>query len=123
MSYTITGKVKVLGDIQQISDTFKKREVVITDDSSQYPQHITFQTVQDKVNELDGLQVGEEIEISFNLRGREWTSPQGELKHFNSLDAWRVKRVSNAPAAGASAPSPEAASLPPLPDAEDDLPF
>jgi len=122
MSYTLTGKVKVINDVQQISDTFKKREFVITDDSSQYPQHISFQTVQDKTKELDGINVGDEIEVSFNLRGREWTSPQGELKHFNSLDCWRIKP------AGAAAPMqqvapPSAADLPPLPDAEDDLPF
>ena len=87
----ITGILKVKNESQQVSEKFKKREFVITDNSSQYPQHISFQLTQDKCSLLDQYAVGAEIKVHFNLRGREWTSPQGELKYFNSLEAWRIE--------------------------------
>lgn len=92
MSYTLKGKVKVVGEVQQISDSFKKREFVITDESDQYPQDILFQAVQDRTGLLDNVKVGDSVEVSFNLRGREWTSPKdGVVKYFNSLDAWKIE--------------------------------
>lgn len=123
--YTITGLLKVKKDTQKVTDTFQKREFVITDNSSQYPQHVIFQLVQDKCTLLDPVNEGEEVTVSFNLRGREWTSPQGEVKFFNSLDAWRVEKAGNMAApqgAPAASGQPAAAGF----DggaAEDDLPF
>lgn len=91
----ITGILKVKNEAQQVSEKFKKREFVITDNSSQYPQHVSFQLTQDKCNLIDNYTVGAEIKVHFNLRGREWTSPQGEIKYFNSLEAWRIEGGAN----------------------------
>ena len=98
----ITGILKVKNEAQQVSEKFKKREFVITDNSSQYPQHISFQLTQDKCSLLDNYKVGAEIRVHFNLRGREWTSPQGEIKYFNSLEAWRIESGTGANAGNAS---------------------
>jgi len=87
----ITGILKVKTEAQQISDKFRKREFVLTDNSSQYPQHISFQLTQDKCSLLDQYNVGDELKVHFNLRGREWTSPKGEIKYFNTLEAWRIE--------------------------------
>lgn len=119
MSFSITGKLKVVNETQQIKDTFRKREFVLTDDSSNYPQHISFQLIQDNCDLANGLQVGDEVQVMFNLRGREWTSPSGEVKHFNSLDAWKIERVG----VGAQPVAPMPSEAPPLPQEEDDLPF
>ncbi len=91
----ITGILKVKNETQQVSEKFKKREFVITDNSSQYPQHISFQLTQDKCNLIDQYNVGAEIKVHFNLRGREWTSPQGEVRYFNTLEAWRIESSAN----------------------------
>jgi len=87
----ITGILKVKTDAQQVSEKFKKREFVLSDNSSQYPQHISFQLTQDKCGLLDQYNVGDELKVHFNLRGREWTSPKGEIKYFNTLEAWRIE--------------------------------
>jgi len=97
----LTGKLKVKRDTLVVSDKFQKREFVLTDESSQYPQDILFQLSQDKVTLIDKVQEGEVITAHFNLRGREWTNPQGEVKYFNTLDVWRVESSqigSNTPA-------------------------
>lgn len=98
--YKITGTIKVLNPTVQVSEKFSKREFVLTENLSQYPQDILFQAVQDRCALLDGINVGEQVEVSFNLRGREWTSPQGEVKYFNSLDAWRIEKVGQGMPAG-----------------------
>ncbi len=96
--FNITGNLKVKGASQQVSEKFKKREFVITENTSQYPQVISFQLTQDKCSLLDNFNEGSEIKVFFNLRGREWKSPQGEIKFFNSLEAWKIESVSaNAP--------------------------
>jgi hypothetical protein len=87
----LTGKLKVKKDTLVVSDKFQKREFVLTDESSQYPQDILFQLSQDKVTLIDKVREGEVITAHFNLRGREWTNPQGEVKYFNTLDVWRVE--------------------------------
>ncbi len=127
----VTGTLKVKGETVKVSEKFTKREFVITDNSSsQYPQHISFQLAQDKCGLLDPFQLGSEIKVHFNLRGREWTSPQGELKHFNSLEAWRLESV-NAGSNNTSATTPSSAGSISEPMSEtftatskdDDLPF
>lgn len=122
MSLQVKGKLKLKGDVQAVSDRFRKREFVLTDDSSQYPQHITFQLTQDKCSLLDNINPGDEMTVSFNLRGREWTSPKGEVKYFNSLEAWKID-------AGSKSQSKES-QYEEIPDqtfkqseATDDLPF
>ena len=116
--FKLTGALKVINETNQVSDKFSKREFVITDGSSMYPQDIMFQLTQDKCNLLDGLTVGQSVEVSFNLRGREWINPQGEAKYFNSLEAWRITPQS------AATPTPIVVAQATTQMAEDDgLPF
>jgi single-stranded DNA-binding protein len=126
--FSITGTIKVKGSEQQVSGKFKKREFVITENSSQYPQFISFQLTQERCALLDSFNEGAEIKVFFNLRGREWVSPQNETKYFNSLEAWKIEGASaaaptpqsSASSSSSSAPMPESI---PAPTEEDDLPF
>lgn len=130
--FKLSGIVKVVSPTVQVSEKFSKREFVVTDASSMYPQDIMFQTTQDKCSLLDNIQVNEQVEVSFNLRGREWTSPQGEVKYFNTLEAWRIDKVGSN-AGGIPQGGPSAMSLDPVStvtanqasteSADDDLPF
>ena len=89
MSFTLKGEVKVINEARAVSDKFKLREFVITT-KDEYPQIIQFQASQDRCEMLDTFNVGDQVEVSFNLRGREWTNPQNEVKVFNTLDAWKI---------------------------------
>lgn len=116
----ITGKVKSKSGDIQVSPTFRKSELVVSTDE-QYPQHIMIEFPQDKCDLIDRVQVGDEVKVHINLRGREWTSPTGEVKHFNSIHGWRVERL------GAGTPQPQAQTFAAVPqftnDEVDDLPF
>lgn len=124
----VSGKVKVINAEQQVSASFKKRELVVTTDE-QYPQHILIEFTQDKCDLLNNYTTGEPVKVSINIRGREWVSPQGETKYFNSIQGWRIEKLQ----AAAPAAAPQ---MPPMPAAEafapatdfkeeehDDLPF
>ena len=129
--YKLTGSIKMISPTVQVSERFSKREFVVSDTNGMYPQDILFQATQDKCSILDTFQNGEQVEVSFNLRGREWTSPQGELKYFNTLEAWRLEKVGNTTMQGIPADGPSAMNIGPAdsntPFAsaadDDDLPF
>lgn len=92
--YTLKGELKVINDVQQISDSFKKREFVVIDASGQYEQNILLQTVQDRCDLLDKFKEGDNVVVTFFLRGREWKDPKTqEVKFFNSLDAWKIESL------------------------------
>jgi len=95
----IIGRIKLIGQPQDISASFRKRELVVTTEE-QYPQDILVEFIQDKVSLLDSFQVGEPVRVSINLRGREWTSPQGEVRYFNTIQGWRIDRNQPAQAMG-----------------------
>lgn len=89
----IQGSIKVIGDVQEISATFKKRELVVTTDE-QYPQTISIEFVQDKTDLLNSFEVGQNVKVNINLRGREWENPQTkEIKYFNSIQGWRIELI------------------------------
>lgn len=128
--FKLTGTVKVINDTVQVTEKFSKREFVVTESSSMYPQDILFQLTQDKCNLIDGVAVNDQIEVSFNIRGREWVSPQGETKYFNSLDAWRVEKMGqggNMPQGGHTEmdlnPAPSTIESASEEKNDDDLPF
>ena len=87
----VTGKLKFKFETKQVSDKFKVRElIVITDYDGDYPQSILMQATQEKCDILDNYKVGDIVDVMFNLRGREWTNPEGKVKYFNSIDAWKI---------------------------------
>ena len=121
----VQGKIKLIGETQEFgSNGFRKREIVVTT-AEQYPQSIMVEFVQDKTDLLNNFSVGQDVKISINLRGREWTNPQGEVKYFNSIQGWRIEKIEEG----------YDAQLPPIPTKEelssnqdssrepDDLPF
>ncbi|WP_417363169.1 DUF3127 domain-containing protein [Galbibacter sp.] len=89
----LQGRIKLIDETKTFGNNgFRKREVVVTTEE-QYPQHIMVEFVQDKCDLLNAYQVGQQVKISINLRGREWTNPQGETKYFNSIQGWRIENI------------------------------
>ena len=119
----IQGKLYAKFDTQQITDSFRKREFVVEyAENPLYPQYVKFDLIQDKCDLIDNFELGETLEVFFNLKGREWTSPDGAKKYFNTLDAWKIQKMaSEQPAAGAD--DAIVYDLADVPGGEDDLPF
>jgi hypothetical protein len=119
----IKGKVHEILPVMNVTETFKKRELVIEfAENPQYPEYIKFEALQDKVNLFDPLKVGDQVEVFFNLRGRPWTDKSGKTAYFNTLVVWRINVLSGTPS---DSQAPEYAAPVDISSApeDDDLPF
>ena len=121
MAYDLTGKVKLAQDAQTFGSGFTKREMVVVVEDGKYPQEINLEFVQDKVSLLDNIQPGQEVTVTFDIRGREYNG-----RYFNNLQGWKIQSEA------AAAPAPAAGDKPPVADKdvpadfdeyEDDIPF
>lgn len=118
----IEGTIRVINDEQQVSPTFKKREMVVTT-ADQYPQHILIEFNQDKCNLVDNRNVGDKVKVHINIRGREYTNKTtGEVRYFNQIQGWKIELLEKG-TAPVSQPAP-AQVAPAVPAADDpDMPF
>lgn len=85
----ITGQVYHVGQVEQVSEKFRKREFVVKT-FEQYPQFVLMQVVNDRCDILDSLRLNDTVDAFINIRGREWTDRNGIRKFFNTLEAWQV---------------------------------
>lgn len=106
----IKGAVKLVNEVKVISDKFSVREFVITTLDSKYPQDILFQAVNDKIDMVAPLRKAQVVEVSFNLRGRDYNG-----RYYNTLDVWKVTHDTEYV-------DPAASSVQTTDD-QDDLPF
>lgn len=92
----LQGRIKMIDETKSFGGQgFRKREFVLTTDE-QFPQHIMLEATQDKCDLLNNFKVGDNIKAHINIRGREWTNPQGEVKYFNTIQVWRIEKESAA---------------------------
>ncbi len=126
-TFELEGSLKQINDLQTFSSGFSKREFVLEIPDGKYPQVIKFETVRDKTALLDGLNIGEQVKVTFDIRGNEYNG-----RYYVNLNAWKIEKAG----AGASSPNPPsqtASEDPPSsafdssfdsePEPEDDIPF
>lgn len=114
MAYELSGKIKLLQEPRTFDSGFTKREMVVIVEDGKYPQEINLEFVQDKVALLDSLQPGQEVTVTFDIRGREYNG-----RYFNNLQGWKV--VTHDQATGDSSEEPYFPT--PADFEEDDIPF
>ncbi len=133
MAFEVEGKLHRVFPTEQKSANFAAREFVLEIPDGNYPQLIKFQAVQDRCGILDNFNEGDQVRVSFDLRGREWNG-----KYMTNLNAWRMEvgggeSTSAQPQASSRAkvapagenfpadPFPNYSEAPPV--STDDLPF
>ena len=112
MAYELTGKVKLIQDEQTFGSGFKKREMVVIVEEGKYPQEINLEFVQDKISLLDSLSPGQEVTVTFDIRGREYNG-----RYYNNLQAWKVASADDSDDYNQEPPPTESS------DFDDDIPF
>ena len=117
MAYDLTGKVKLVQEAKKFDSGFTKREMVVTVEDGKYPQEINLEFVQDKTSLLDNLRVGQEVTVTFDIRGREYNG-----RYFNNLQGWKIVTANDESAM--TDPGQPPAPPPGSPaDYDDDIPF
>ena len=126
MSYEAEGKLYKKMDVQQVTDSFKKREFVVEIEDGAYTQLIKFQLTQANCDKLEPFNEGDRVKVTFSIRGREYTK-DGRTSYFTNLDAWRLESTNQAAPANAPAATTAGTDFPAATDEptsmDDDLPF
>lgn len=122
-SLEITGKLFVKYDTVPVSERFKKREFVLElieeVNGNNYTNYAKMQLVQNKCDLLDKFNLGDNVKVSFNVKGQR-SEKDGKVAYFTNLDAWKIEAV------GVNNNTPVPESTPaynPSPANDDDLPF
>jgi len=102
--YETAGKIKVINDTQSFASGFTKREFVVTTAHDKYPQDLKFEIVKDKCSLLDAFEVGQEVQVSFDIRGNEYNG-----KYFVNLSCWKIQ-AANGASGGAEPPRQQGAT-------------
>ncbi len=89
----LNGTLKVKKDTQVVSEAFSKREFVLTVVDGAFSNDILIQLTKDKVTLINDINIGDLLEVEVNLKGKEWNSPSGEVKYFNSIECWKITKL------------------------------
>ena len=126
MSFELAGKLIEKFDIQEISDTFRKREFIVEKTENQggmeFTDQIKFQLTQDRCSIIDNINIQDEIRVNFNIRGRRWVK-DGNVSYFTNLEAWRIEKIAESPEEPPPPPPLPADEDTPPSEEFDDLPF
>jgi len=123
-SYKLTGEIKLIMDQQTFPSGFSKREFVVTTPDDRFPQDVKLECVKDKCAQLDGISVGQAVEVDFDLRGNEYND-----KYYVNLTAWRIAAQAQQADDYGFEQQPENGQPatendgPPMADDDDNLPF
>ncbi len=127
--YEAAGKIKLINDTQSFASGFTKREFVVTTSNDKYPQDLKFEVVKDKCSLLDSYESGQDVQVTFDIRGNEYNG-----KYYVSLSCWKIQAAdgSTEPSRGSGASSrnqttgsgePNLSDLRKDDDFDDDVPF
>ena len=112
----IKGRLIEKLETAKITDSFKKREFVVEyAENPMYPEYVKFELIQERCDLIEPFNLGDEIEIDFNIKGRKWTDKQNEVKYFNSLQAWKIspaQEMTSTPDAPPDQPQSESTTAP-----------
>lgn len=89
----LNGTLKVKKDTQVVSESFSKREFVLTVVDGAFSNDILIQLTKDKVTLINDINIGDMLEVDVNLKGKEWISPSGEVKYFNTIECWKITKL------------------------------
>ncbi|MEI8039684.1 MAG: DUF3127 domain-containing protein [Verrucomicrobiota bacterium] len=114
--YETSGKLKWIGEVLSFPSGFTKREFVVTTAADKYPQDLKFEIVKEKCGLLDPFEVGQDVAVSFDIRGNEYNG-----KYFVNLSCWKIQGSGDMPAAPVRRANPGSSPAGPEPSPEDIL--
>lgn len=123
MALSVKGKVeqilKTESGVSRAGKEWKKQDFVI-ETEEQYPKKVCFTLFGEKVDLLNGVSAGQDIEVSFNIESREYNG-----RWFTNVNAWKIDQVSEQNNVPEPPPAFTMNDIPPEPDEDsaNDLPF
>lgn len=82
----IQGTIKEIGTTEEFgTNGFTKRNLIV-DNGEQYTDAFCVEFHKDKCSLLDNLSVGQSVNVSINLKSREYNG-----RYFTSLIGWKIE--------------------------------
>lgn len=124
MNYTITGKVyekgQIVEGVSQQGNKWQRMTLVLEVPVGNLTKKVAFQVMTGNMVDVMSFNVGDKVEVSFDVSSREYTNAQGVRSWFTQVDL-RSINAAGMPENVQTTPST------PIPGAgepqEDDLPF
>lgn len=94
----LTGVIVQIDEEKQVNERFKKRDFALQVDEeykgNTYSQFIPMQVSQTKCDWLDRYNVGDEVNVNFNLRGKRYEK-DGVTRYFSTNEVWKIEKTGN----------------------------
>ena len=93
---TVRGIVHVVEETKTYGQKgIQKRLVVLEQDTGRFTNYIPVEFIRDSCSSADALNVGDDVEVSYQLSGRKWQrDPDSEVKYFLTAEALSFKKMS-----------------------------
>lgn len=122
MNYYTTGKVYEQGEVatgvSQSGNTWQRTTLVLDVQVGQYSKKMAFQVTTGNVPAVMAFNVGDKVEVCWDVTSREYTNKDGVRSWFTQAELRSIKAAYEPAQTITSTPIPEAG----MPQ-EDDLPF
>ena len=123
MTLYTTGKIYERGEIaqgqSQSGNIWQRMTLVLDVPVGNYTKKMAFQVSTGNIPSVMALNLGDRVEVGWDVSSREWTNKEGKTSWFTSIDLRTIRLADDVPAQSiASTPIPEAGE-----PQEDDLPF
>ena len=116
MNYEAQGRLIAKLEKRQPTEKFSSQEFIVEIPDGNYPQTVKFQASNANIDKLSKVNVGDEIKVTWNLRGKKYEK-DGKTSYFNSLDCWKIDVV------GTTQQPKDETNQPEFNDDENNLPF
>ncbi|MDH3004624.1 MAG: DUF3127 domain-containing protein, partial [Candidatus Shikimatogenerans sp. JK-2022] len=90
----LIGRIKNILELQEFKNNFKKQSIILITDE-QYPQNLIIDFIQNKIDLLNFIKINDRVKVYINIKGREFINKDGNIKYFNSIQAWKIERIKN----------------------------
>lgn len=123
MTLYTTGKIYERGEIaqgqSQAGNIWQRMTLVLDVPVGNYTKKMAFQVSTGNIPAVMALNLGDRVEVGWDVSSREWTNKEGKTSWFTSIDLRTIRLADDVPAQSiASTPIAEAGE-----PQEDDLPF
>lgn len=122
MTLYTTGKIYERGEIaqgqSQAGNIWQRMTLVLDVPVGNYTKKMAFQVSTGNIPSVMALNLGDRVEVGWDVSSREWTNKEGKTSWFTSIDLRTIRLADEVPSSVVSVPLPEAGPMQP-----DDLPF
>lgn len=101
MANTITGRILIIGDIEEIQSknggsVFQKRNIVLNCTRSDFGQvfenYPCFELFGKHLNDTDNFNVNDIVTVSFSIKGTKVVNVDGSEKFFNTVSCYKIEK-------------------------------